>query len=345
MQCKTNAFIVVVLAILIPLATEADTVLVVNREDSSVTLLRSPGFEPIVSLPTGKAPHEIALAPEGLRALISNYGTDDEPGNTLTLIDFRKLRTVATIKLPVDSRPHGIAWPRPDTAIVTAEGINALLIIDMKTYQVRKRLPMHNEGAHMLVASRSGRQAWVSSRGSGTLTCVDLLSETLTDQVDIGVGAESVVLANNEQNIWVSNRQDGSIVILDATTLERLKTIRLSGLPVRLSPDERNSRVYATLAANDQMAVFDMLSYDRLKIINFDIAASDANADKNIVEGLPGSIPYGVLAARDGKKIFVVHMRPEVISVLNGPSLRLVDQFKAGRGPDGMTWTWFDLPM
>ena len=40
----------------------------------------------VATVPTGDAPHEVAVAPDGRRAVGTNYGTRETPGSNLTVI-------------------------------------------------------------------------------------------------------------------------------------------------------------------------------------------------------------------------------------------------------------------
>jgi hypothetical protein len=65
------------------------------------------------SFETGNSPHEVAVAPGGQFAVVSNYGDRAEAGNSLTVVDVSAGRVVRTIDLGQDTRPHGVAF-RPD---------------------------------------------------------------------------------------------------------------------------------------------------------------------------------------------------------------------------------------
>ncbi len=329
---------------LLPIA-QAGTLLVANKAEGSVTLLRTPGFERILTLPVGEGPHEIALSPEGLRALVSNYGTAQRPGNTLTLLDLAKLRPVATIELPAGARPHGIAWMKADTAVVTTEGRRSVLLIDINEQAVRNAIDVDQDGAHMLAASRDGSGAWVASIGSGTVSELDLQAEALAGVAASGAGSEGIALVNNGSEVWVSNREVGTISVFSMRPLRKRAEIEVGGFPIRLAADDTRGRVYATLARDDAMVVIDSERREVTRRIDFEIPVPE-NADSILAgKGVSGSIPVGLLLSRDYEMLFVAHTNADVISVREAQDLRQVAVFSAGNEPDGMAWTWMDLPL
>ncbi|TXS92698.1 YncE family protein [Parahaliea maris] len=326
-------------------AVEAGTLLVANKAEGSVTLLRTPGFEPIVTLPVGEGPHEIALSPEGLRALVANYGTRDKPGHTLTLLDLAKLRPVATIELPLGSRPHGIAWVRADTAVVTAEGKRSVLVVDVPGQTVRNSIAVDHDVAHMLAATRDGSGAWVASIGSGTVSELDLNEEVLADDAASGAGSEGIALVKEGSEVWVSNRDAGTISVFAVRPLRKLAEIEVGGFPIRVAADDGRGRVFVTLATDDAMVVIDSERREVVQRIEFDIPVPE-DADSILAgQGVSGSIPVGLLLSRDYELLFVAHTHADLISARDAGTLEQLAVFPAGREPDGMAWTWMDLPL
>lgn len=345
MSCVTRRITVALLLLFSMPASWAGTLLVANKAEGTVTLLSSPGFEPLATLPVGRGPHEIALSPEGLRALVTNYGTGDEPGNSLTLLDLARLRPVATIELPEGARPHGIAWPRPDTAVVTAEGLRALLLVDVPKREVVGRIDLDKDGAHMVAASRDGKSAWVASIGSGAVTGVDLDSAAVRASVAAGAGTEGIALVDGGNEVWVGNRESGTVTVFAAATLEKLADIEVGGFPIRVEADDERDRVYVTLAKADALAVLD--SRERTLLQRIPFAIDVASSGETLLSGgeVSGSIPVGLLLSRDGEMLFVAHTHAHRVSVRDASSLEQIKVFTAGREPDGMAWTWMDLPL
>lgn len=334
----------------------AGTLLVANKAEGSVTLLHTPRFATFATLPAGEGPHEIAVAPDGLQALVTNYGTREKPGSTLTLLNLDRLRPgsqpdasrvapVTTIELPEDSRPHGVVWVSPEKALVTAEGLDELLEVDVPRRRVSRRIAIDQEVAHMVAAARDGSAAWVASIGSGSVSEVDLMAEgSEVTHVDSGAGAEGIALVNGGRELWVSNRDAGTVVVFSVSPLRRLAEIAVGGFPIRVTADDERGRVYVTLARDDAMVVIDRAERKLLRRIDFDIPPARPDDTLLSEAGISGSIPVGLLLSRDGKLLFVAHTNAHRVSVRDAGTLERLSVFSTGREPDGMAWTWVDLP-
>src|SRR4029077_16822168 len=63
------------------------TLIATNMNDNTATVIDLGSQKTIATLPTGTAPHEVAVSHSGHWAVVSNYGGRDKPGNSLTVID------------------------------------------------------------------------------------------------------------------------------------------------------------------------------------------------------------------------------------------------------------------
>ena len=122
-------------------ATEAATLVVLNKAEATASLIDLSTGEVAATLPTGEGPHEAAASPDGKTVVGCDYGTRDNPGSSLTVIDVERAEVVKTIDLGDYSRPHGILWMEDGRrVIVTAEDQKALLIVDVETGVVERAI-------------------------------------------------------------------------------------------------------------------------------------------------------------------------------------------------------------
>jgi YVTN family beta-propeller protein len=89
----------VVLSVLMASSSLAGTLVVLNKSEASASLIDDATGKVIALVPTGNAPHEVAVSPDGRLAVGTNYGTREAPGSSLTVIDISSARAVKTIDL------------------------------------------------------------------------------------------------------------------------------------------------------------------------------------------------------------------------------------------------------
>lgn len=112
--------------------------MVLNKSVGTATLVDLGTGKVRATLPTGVGPHEVAVSPDGVTAVVCNYGAQT-PGSTLTVIDLTVPAVRQTIDLGECRRPHGIAFlPDGKRVVVTAEAQRALVVVHVESGQVEK---------------------------------------------------------------------------------------------------------------------------------------------------------------------------------------------------------------
>ena len=80
--------------------------------------------------------------------------------------------------------------------------------------------------AEEVIATRFGKQLWVSARGDGAVKRIDLATKTITGSVAVGVQPESVMLTPDEHTLVVSLRgSPASLAFVDTIDLTLLGTV------------------------------------------------------------------------------------------------------------------------
>ena len=334
------------LVLLIPgIGAGAATLLVANKSEATVSLFDLPAGALRATLPTGEGPHEVAVSPDGRRALVTDYGTRDTPGDSLTLIDIPRARVLATIPLAGGSRPHGVEWLDDRRAAVTVEGIRSLLIVDVETGKVEKTIPFDQAIGHMVAVSTDADRAFVANIGDGTVSVLDLVAGRKLKDLQAGEGSEGIALAGSGSELWVSNRAAGTVSVFSTGDLEKVAELTLPGFPIRVEADDPRGLVYITLPEADALAVLDRERREERRRLQFDIPP-DRTRRTLFGDMLPdSSIPIGVLLSGDGETLFIAHSNAHVITVYDAQTLERRATIPTGLEPDGMGWSALDAAL
>lgn len=170
----------------LPAALSAATLVVANESEATVSLLDLERGAVVATLATGHGPHEVAISPDGGRALVSDYGTRAAPGSTLTLLDVAAAKPVRTIALGDYRRPHGVVWLDSRGALVTAEESRALLEVDVESGTVLRALATGQEVSHLVAVAPGGALAYVAPANADAITEVDLAARRATRTLRAG---------------------------------------------------------------------------------------------------------------------------------------------------------------
>jgi DNA-binding beta-propeller fold protein YncE len=342
MICKFRLLLIVITLLAIP-AARAATLLVANKSEATVSLFELPGAQLRATLPTGAGPHEVAVSPDGRRALVTNYGTRELPGDSLTLVDVPGAKVLGTIVLAAGAKPHGVEWLDEQRAVVTAEGTKSLLVVNVDSLEVTQTVAVDQAVGHMVAVSADLGRAFVANIGSGTATVIDLAKARKISDLNAGDGSEGIALAGNQEQLWVTNRAAGTVSVFDSSKLEKLEDIQLPGFPIRAEADDPRGRVYVTLPQADALAVIDRTSRKEHSRLQFEVPP-DRSRKTLLGDMLPdSSIPIGVLLSGDGQSLFVAHSNSHVITVYDAQSLQRRATIATGLEPDGMGWSPLDV--
>src|ERR1700736_5304132 len=88
-------------------AGHAQSLLVLNKE-GSVAIVDPATQKVLGRAPTGEGPHEVVATSDGKLAVVSNYGSGQMPGRTLSVIDIASRKELHRVDLTPLSRPHGL---------------------------------------------------------------------------------------------------------------------------------------------------------------------------------------------------------------------------------------------
>jgi DNA-binding beta-propeller fold protein YncE len=310
----------------------ADVLLVGNKSAHTLWALDLASGERRASFETGVGPHEVEVSPDQRFAVVSNYGERATPGNSLTVVDWPAGEVARVIDLDEDTRPHGMAF-RPDgLLVVTTEGSDRLLIVDIERGEVLRRIPIGEGVGHMVALSAEGRFAWVTNITAGTLEKIDLEAGRVIGMVRTGAGAEGVAVTRDGSEVWVTNRADDTIAVIDADSLEVVALFDSIGFPIRvaMTPDGRHALV--TNAVTASLAVF--------AVEGRTLVASIALAEPGVEyqDTLLGSsaLPIGIVVHPDGSRVFVAVSGGDHVVVIETDTWEIVDRWVTGREPDAL---------
>ncbi len=315
----------------------ADGLLVVNKTDSTVSILDPFSGKARATLQVDPGAHEVEMLADGQVAAVASYGTKTEPGRYVSMIDVSAGKVISRIDLGEGTRPHGLAALRNGHLLVTAEGKRELVVVDPRAGKVLARIPTGKDVSHMVAATPDGKRAFVTSLTGGSVTAIDLATNKVLKDIPTGKGAEGLDVTPDGREVWVANREANTIVVIDIATLAPVFTIQAPGFPIRvkITPDGR--RALATFTGAGEVRVFDTatrVETGRIPLGRDAVAGSENRVFQKRFGTSPA--PVGLLITPDGKRAFVAASHADVVTVIDLEKNRVDDAWTAGREPDGL---------
>lgn len=318
----------------------AETLLVVRKTDNAVDFMDPGSGLRLASVPTGYAPHEVSVSPDGKRAAVSNYGTREQPGSTLSIVDLEQPREIRRIDLAPHTRPHGVAWFAPDRIAVTTEGSRHLLLVEPETGHIVRAIATAQETSHMVAVSSDGSRAYVTNIRFGTTTALDLAAGRKLADLPTGAGSEAVALTPDGRELWVAARTDGHIAVVDTSLLEVRARLPLSGIPIRIAmtPDGRTALV--TCAGSGELVALDVATRTERGRRKVDVPSVPGAAERPFAKLASGSVlPVGLLVSPDGRSAYVAATMGDRIVQFDARTLEVLRSVDVGGEPDGLAST------
>jgi len=295
--------------------------LVLNKGDSNLAFVNPATLQVIATVPTGNAPHEVAVSTDGRVALVANYGTGPEPGTTISMVTIAD-RKARTLKLPL-LRPHG-TFAIGSHIYFTAEGSHAIARYDVTTGAIDWIQGSDANGTHMLVVLPGEKKIYTANIGSDSVSAIDLSNAPRVIRVTpiaVGKGPEGIDLSPDAKEVWVAHRGDGALSIIDTSTDKVAQTISIgTKMANRVKFTRDGKRVLVSDPPSNQLLVIDARTRQIVKKIDSEVG------------------PEGILIAPDGKRAFVACSGAGKIAVLDLDSLAFTGSITTGKDPDGMAW-------
>ena len=332
--------LLLIVATLCALPAPAETLLVVRKTDNAVDFVDPGSGLRLASVTLGHAPHEISVSPDGRRAVVSNYGTREQPGSTLSVVDLEQPRELRRIELAPHTRPHGVAWFAPDRIAVTTEGSKHLLVVEPDGGRTVAAIETGQDASHMVAVSADGSRAYVTNIGSGSTTALDLGSGRKLADIATGAGSEALALTPDGRELWVAARADGHLAIVDTTSLEVTARLPLPGIPIRiaLTPDGRTALV--TCAGSSELVAFDVANRREIARRKVDVPLAPGAEQRPFARIARGSaLPVGLLVSADGRTTYVAATMGDRVVRYDTATLEPLQTIEVGGEPDGLAAT------
>ncbi len=296
----------------------ADPILLIgNKGEDSVSFVSLASGKELGRAKTGKAPHEIAVSPDGRQAAVVAYG-----GTSIDIFDVAARAKLKTIDLSPNEGPHGIVWQDGGQIVVTTERSRTLTIVDPDTGTVKASIATGQPGSHMVAVSSDGSTAFTANIPAGTVSVIDLSTGRKSRDIDVGGEPEGLALSKDDRTLWVGDLAAPRVQLFDTRTFAKLGEVTTGKVPIRVaaSPD-------------GQWIVTSNLGSGSLTVI-------DAKARKAVREiAVSGNQQAGqvtILYSADGKRIYAAETGRDTVAEIDLANGQVLRRLPAGKNGDGL---------
>ncbi len=238
----------------------AGQLLVVNKSSNSLSIVDPETRETMAEIATGFAPHEVAVSADGRFAYVTDYGTGQQAGNTITVVDLESREVVRTISLAPHTRPHGIAMVSDGTFWDTTDGSAHVLHVDPESGTILQAVETGQRTTHQVVVAEEAGRVVTANIGSGSASVVDASSGEVIAHLETGAGAEGIDVHPDGSRVYVTNRSAGTMAEIDLATSQVTRTLEVGDFPIRVKVREGGREALVSNSRGNEIAAVDLES-------------------------------------------------------------------------------------
>jgi len=301
-------------------ATPAGRLVVLDKAGAELQVVDLASGEITTRVPTGRGPHEVAVDPSGRVAYVSNYG-DQQPNDSLSVIDLVEGRELRRVELGELTRPHGIVW-HDGALLFTSETARAVGRYDPESGTVERFGDTGAEGSHMLVVAPDGGAVWTANIRSGSTTRLTLEGGRAVSSETIAIGpqSEAIAVSPDGREVWLGRNGDGRISVVDTASRKVVSEIEVGGVPIRLAFTPDGKRVVVSDADAGALVLVDVKR-------------------RGVRRRIPlGGVPIGVVVRADGAVAWASLIDRSQVAEVDLESGRVIRRIAAPGNPDGIAW-------
>lgn len=327
-----SSFFVMALLVSIAMGSspiQADTLIVSNRQDKSVTMYDTESKKLLATIGVEAGLHEFAVSPDGATIVGSCYGSGPghrTPDSRLIAIDVSKIESTVH-DLGENPRPNDLRFlPDGRKVLVTSERRQRLLEFDLLSGSISRTIPTSIEAGHMLATTPDGAFAFVPSVANGQVAKVDLRAEFETPKQSTSIfptslGAEGIDVSPDGKQVWIACNRSDKVYAYDTNTLNKIHELGQDGFPFRVRFAKKGKYVLVACPMTNRLVVFDSTSAQKVGNI--------------LVDGQPTNIAVSA----DGDRAFVVCGQAKEIAEVNLDTLKVDHLYPTGNLPDAIAVT------
>ncbi len=278
-------------------------------------------------------PHEATTITNQDKVVITNYGDLNVDGKSISVINTHTNKLEKTIELDQSLRPHGIvAIPESNKVGVVTDSGNELLIVNVETDVIEKKIPVQQRVSHLLVLHPHKPLAYVSNVKSNSVSVIDLELNSVIKIIPCGMGTEGIDITPDGSQVWVANSKENTINIINTNTNQIIDTLKTGRESLRLKFSINGKFCLVTNAKDGTISVYDQKSKKRIKTISI---RGKKSLTERILYHTPR--PVGILMHPNGLYAFVANSNANTVEVIDMKSFKIVSNIRTGKVPDGLT--------
>ena len=257
-------------------------------------------------------------------------------GDSVHVIDPATNRVVGIIKDIEVS--HGVVIAPDGSCIyITQEPTKTLDVVDARTLQVTKRIPLSGLPNNLDIA-KDGRRLYVGiAQSPGAVDIIDTSMLTNVKSIPVEGAVHNVYVTSDSRYVVVGSVVTSVISVIDTQTDQVGWSVKLSSgirpMAFTKNPDGSTKEIIAQLSDFHGFVVVDFASHKEINRITL----PDISDQQKVTDGLQGSPSHGLAITPDGKVLWATSKWYDYVAAYSLPDFKLLKVVHVGLHPEWLT--------
>jgi YVTN family beta-propeller protein len=293
----------------------AETLLIGNKGEDTLSIVALASGEELARLPTGKMPHEIAVSPDGKQAAVVAYG-----GTTIDIFDVAKRTKLKTIDLTPNQRPHGLLWLADGRLVATTEASQSVAVVAPDGTVTS--IATGQQGSHMIVVAPDNRTAYVANIGSATVSVLDLRAGVKLRDLAVGGKPEGLALAKGGRELWVGDLEAPRVSIWDTASATKITEQPVDPVAIRVLASPDGKLIATSNIGAGTISLFDAETRAPLRTIK----VSEGDTARQVT----------LLFSPDSRRLYAAETGIDKVAEIDVAMAKVLRRIAAGKQGDGL---------
>ena len=308
-------------------------VYVTNEVSGDLSVIDPATNTAVATLPLGKRPRGIRVAPDRTQLYIALSGSPISPPGTdesklpppdraadgIGVVDVRNLTLSTILRGPQDPEQTSVSHDGTRLYIANEDKATAS-VLEIASGKTIAEFEVGGE-PEGVTTSPDGRFVYVTSEEHNQVSVIDTAANRVIKQFQVGPRPRDSAFLPDSSRAYVTSENGASISVVDTTSHTVIETIKLTG---------ENVRPMGAVVSLDGRRLF--VSTGR----GGTVVAIDTKTNKPVGSVAVGTRPWGLALSPDGTRLYTANGPSNDVSVVDTGALTVLAKVPVGQSPWGV---------
>jgi YVTN family beta-propeller protein len=309
-------------------------VYITNEDSEDLSIISTLTNEVVATIPVGKRPRGIRIAPDGKTVFVAISGSPkcppwvnqeecrkqkpDKTKDGIAQIDVINKKILRILPAGSDPEQFDITSDAKHLIIANEDvGKASLLAIEANKMIAETEVGKEPEGVRL---SPDNSLCYVTSESDHSIAVLNTKTGALINKIKVGLRPRDIVFTKNGKQAYVSGEADASVTYIDVLTNKVLATFKLpaGSMPVGLVLSWDEKTLFVANGRGKTVASLDAATGQTLNIVEV------------------GKRPWGIGISADGNYLYTANGTSNDVSVVDIKTFSVIKTIPVGKGSWGI---------